>query len=126
MEMLSDDQLKIADLCSIPTGDVKKLVPNFFDKEKYVIHYENLKLYLRQGLKLKKIHCVLEFNQLQWLKQYIEFDTRKRIKAEKDNNKNGKDCLNCTSKRNYMSRKIFDNNLVVIRKSKLALKFEYE
>ena len=35
-------------------GNVKKLVPNLFDKEKYVIHYENLQLYLRLGLKLKK------------------------------------------------------------------------
>ena len=36
---------------------------NFFDKEKYAIHYENLQLYLRLGLKLNEIHCVLEFNQ---------------------------------------------------------------
>ena len=41
-EMLSEYQLKIADLQNIPIGNVKKLVPNFFDKEKYVIHYENL------------------------------------------------------------------------------------
>ena len=39
---------------NIPIGNVKKLVPNFFDKEKYVIQYENLQLYLRLGLKLKK------------------------------------------------------------------------
>ena len=44
---------------------------NFFDKEKYVIYYENLQLYLRLGLKLNKIHCVLEFNQSQCLKSYV-------------------------------------------------------
>ena len=55
-EMLFEYQLKIADLCNIPIGNVKKLVPNFFDKEKYLIHYENLQLYLRLGLKIKKIH----------------------------------------------------------------------
>ena len=33
---------------------LKKLVPNLFDKEKYVIHYENLKIYLGLGLKIKK------------------------------------------------------------------------
>ena len=38
-EMLSEYQLKIADLCNIPIGNVKKLVPNFFDKEKYVLYY---------------------------------------------------------------------------------------
>ena len=52
--MLSDYQLKIADLYNIPISNVKKLVPNVFDKEKYLIHYENSKLYLRLGLKLKK------------------------------------------------------------------------
>ena len=51
--MLSEYQLKIDDLYNIPIGNVKKLVPNFFDKEKkYVTDYENLKLYLRLGLKL--------------------------------------------------------------------------
>ena len=86
---MSDYQLKIADLCNIPIGNVKKLVPNFFDKEKYVIHYENLKFYLRLGLKIKTIHHVLEFNQSQWQKQYIEFNTQKRIEAEKNGDKDG-------------------------------------
>ena len=52
-EMLSEYQLRIADLYSVPIGNVKKLVSNFFDKEKFVLHYKNLKLYLRIGLKLK-------------------------------------------------------------------------
>ena len=50
--MLPEYQLKIADLYNIPIANVNKLVPNFFDKEKYVLHYENLQLYLRPGLKL--------------------------------------------------------------------------
>ena len=33
-EMLSEYQLKIADLYNIPIDNVKKLVPNFFDEEK--------------------------------------------------------------------------------------------
>ena len=52
--MLPEYQLKIADLCNIPIDNVKKLVPNFYDKEEYVSLYENLQLYLRLGLKLKK------------------------------------------------------------------------
>ena len=71
-EMLSDYQLKIADHYNIPIGNVKKLVPNIFDKEKYVIRYENLQLYSRLGL---KIHLVFELNQSQWQKQYVEFNT---------------------------------------------------
>ena len=46
--------IKIVDLYSIPIGNVKNLVHDFFDKGKYGIHYENLQLYLRLGLKLKK------------------------------------------------------------------------
>ena len=41
IEILSEYQLKITDLNNIPIGNVKKLVPNFVDKEKYVIHYKN-------------------------------------------------------------------------------------
>ena len=77
--MLSEHQLKIANLYNIPIGNVKKLVPNFFDKEKHVLHYENLQLYL----KLKTIHRVLEFNQSQWLKSYIEFKTQKNNRTRK-------------------------------------------
>ena len=52
--MLSDYQINIADFYNIPIINIKKLVPKFFCKEKYVLHYENLQLYLRLGLKLKK------------------------------------------------------------------------
>ena len=38
--MFSDYQLKVADLYNIPIGHAKKLVPQIFDKENYVIHYE--------------------------------------------------------------------------------------
>ena len=43
-KMLSEYQLKITYLCKIRIENVKELVPNFFDKEKYVIHYENMQL----------------------------------------------------------------------------------
>ena len=56
---------------------------NFFAKEKYVLYCEHLQLLLRLELKLKKIHRVLEFNQSEWLKPYIKFNTQKRIEAEK-------------------------------------------
>ena len=56
--MLSKYQIKTADLHNIPIGNIKKSVPNFFDKEKYLLHYENLQLYLKLGLKLKNIQHV--------------------------------------------------------------------
>ena len=88
--MLSEYQVKITDLCNIPIGNVKKLMPNLFDKARYVILYENFKLYLMLGINTKKIHCTLEVNQSQWLKPYIEFNRHKRIEAEKNADKDGK------------------------------------
>ena len=43
-EMLSDYQLKITHLYNIAIRNIKKLVAKFFDREKYVLHYENLQL----------------------------------------------------------------------------------
>ena len=73
--MLSNYHITVANFYNIPIGNVKKLVPNFSDTKNYVLHYENLQLYLRLGLKLKKIHCVLEFNKSLSLKPYVEFHT---------------------------------------------------
>ena len=49
--MLPEYILSIADLYNSPIGNIKKIVSNFFDKEKYGPHYENLQRYLRLGLK---------------------------------------------------------------------------
>ena len=46
----------ISDFYNILIGNVKTLVPNFFHKEKYVLRFENLQLYVNLGLKLKKMH----------------------------------------------------------------------
>ena len=46
---------------------------------------------------------------------------RSRIDVNLINNK--KDYLQCTSKPSYMSHRVFDNNFVAIRKSKLVLKY---
>ena len=52
-EILSDYELKVADWYNMPIVNVKKLVVNFFDIEKYWFHYENLQLYSRLELKIK-------------------------------------------------------------------------
>ena len=81
-DMLSPYCEIIRDKYGISIGQVSKLIKSLGKKEKYVLHYRNLQLYLSLGLKLKKVHLVLEFDQSPWLKQYIDFNTQKRMNAK--------------------------------------------
>ena len=44
IEMLYKNQLQIADEYDISNGNIKKLVRNVFEKEKYVFHFKSLQL----------------------------------------------------------------------------------
>ena len=52
--MLSEYCQKISEKFNISSGQVHKLITMLGKKEKYVLHYRNLQLYLSLGLKLKK------------------------------------------------------------------------
>jgi len=54
------------------------LIPNLYDKSKYVLHIKNLQLYTELGLKVAKIHKVLACEQKAFLAPYIQFNTEKR------------------------------------------------
>ena len=61
-----------------------KLVCDLFNKKKYVTHINSLKQVLNHGLKLKKIHRIIEFNQESWLKPYIDLKTELRKAGKND------------------------------------------
>ena len=82
--MLSKYYKEIADKDDIKVGDVKKLIPKLSKKNNYVVHYKNLQFYLSLGMKLARTHKVFKFDQSDWMKVYIEFNTKKRMNAVND------------------------------------------
>ena len=63
---------------------VKKLIPNLYDKKRYVIHIRALDQALKHGLVLERIHKAIDFKQLAWMKEYIDFNTKLRTTATSD------------------------------------------
>ena len=62
----------------------KKLMCNLLNKNKYVVHIKSLKQALNHGLKFKKVHRIIKFNQKAWLKSYIDMNTKLRKLAKDD------------------------------------------
>ena len=52
------------------------------DKSNYVVHYKNLQFYLRHGMRLKRVHWVIQFDQEPWMEPYIYFNTEFRKEAK--------------------------------------------
>ena len=62
----------------------EKLVCNLHNKKKYVVRIMSLKQALDHGLKSKKVHRIIEFNQEAWVKLYIDMSTELRKLANND------------------------------------------
>ncbi len=68
----------------IQVNKIDKLIPNLHNKTKYVLHRTNLKLYIRLGLKLTKIHRGTKFEEKDFMKKYIDLNTELRMKGTTD------------------------------------------
>ncbi|XP_023221471.1 uncharacterized protein LOC111623205 [Centruroides sculpturatus] len=137
----------------VPDGsNQSKLIKTLYDKEKYVIHYRNLKQCLQMRLKLRKIHRVFEFKQSDCLNKFIDQNTKMRTNAKNDFEKDfyklmnnsvfGKTmenirkpvairlCCNADkvekliAKPNFKDRTIFAKNLSAIHMNKMKIKFD--
>ena len=136
----------------IEVNKVEKLIHNLWDKEKYVLHYKNLKQYLDLGLELTCIHRGIKFEESEWLKSYIDMNTELRTKAnnnfEKDffklmnNSVFGKTMENIrnrvninlvndrekakklTAKPNFNHLNIFCEELIAVHMKRTELKFD--
>ena len=69
--MLSKYSSSIANNYRIKVREVNKLIPNLGNKQNYVIHYRNLQLYASLGMKVAKVHKILNFKQSDWLKKLL-------------------------------------------------------
>ena len=71
----------------------KKLICDWTDKKKYLIHYRMLNFYVRHGMIVVKIHEIISFKQRKWLEKYIIFNTQKRNKLKPISKKISLNCL---------------------------------
>ena len=63
---------------------VEKLIPNLFNKKRYIIHIRALDQALKHGLVLERIHRAIELKQSAWMKEYIDFNAKVRTAAKND------------------------------------------
>ena len=83
-EWLSDKQHELIDRSGQRYVPTEKLIPNLFDKDKYVVHRRNLQYYINQGMVLEHIYEAIKFEQSPWMKPYIIFNTEQRAKSKND------------------------------------------
>ena len=73
---------------NIKINKTTKLTPNLNNKRHYVLNIKSLHQALKHGLKLVKIHRIISYDQSDWLKSYIDENSKRRAKSANDFEKN--------------------------------------
>ena len=60
----------------------EKLIMDQTNKQRYFLHYRDLKFYIRHGIEVLSIHTVYRFKQSPWPAKYIKNKTEQRKKAK--------------------------------------------
>lgn len=99
-----------------PNSKIPKLLTTLHDKHNYVLHYRNLKHAINHGLILKSVHRILQFNQSDWLKPYIELNTELRAKATNSFTRNLMKLLNNAVYGKFLESDKKKRNILLARK----------
>ena len=105
--------------------NVEKLTCDIEDNKKYVIHIRTLKQALNNGLRLKKVHKIIQFKQKAWLKTYIDMNTELRKNAKNEFEENLFKLMNNSVFEKTMKnvRNHRDIKLVTSKKKKKTISF---
>ena len=148
-DLLSPYAEHIAEKHELTIWKSSKLISSLTDKTRYIIHEMNLKQAVDAGLILTKIHRVIEFKQKPWMKDFIDFNINKRKESKNEFEKGffeilcnatyGRTLMNlrkrqnislindttklndCVKKPDFISSKIFNENLVAVHNIKQKL-----
>ena len=65
----------------------EKLIMDRTNKQRYFLHYKDLKFYIRHGIRNLSVHTVYNFEQSPWLAKYIKYIREQRKKAKTETEK---------------------------------------
>ena len=60
----------------------EKLITDQTKKQRYFLHYRDLKFYITHGIRILNVHTVYKFKQYPWLAKSINYTTEQRSKAK--------------------------------------------
>jgi len=81
-DMLSSYQKEWLREAGMRYPGVSKLIATQLDKPNITLHLAPLQTYLKLGMTIDQIHCVLSFTQSFWLRDWVQFNIEQRKKSK--------------------------------------------